>query len=200
MWDERYATDSYVFGTEPNDFLQAQVERIGPPPKRVLCLAEGEGRNGVYLAALGHQVTGVDNSAVGLGKAARLATERGVQLTLEQLDLTRAELPAEAFDAVVSIFCHLPAEHRPHFYSQIERTLKPGGCLLLEAYTPAQLGRGTGGPPHADRLVTARELASAFTMLNLELNRECDRPVIEGPAHSGMGAVVQCVASKPINA
>ena len=108
MWDERYSTDDYVYGTEPNDFLREQAELIGEAPKRVLCLADGEGRNGVYLAGLGHWVTSVDASSVGLRKAAQLAEEKDVALTTLNADLTAHEFAPESYDAVVSIFCHLP--------------------------------------------------------------------------------------------
>ena len=144
MWDERYSTDDYLYGTEPNDFLREQVQRLGPPPRRVLCLADGEGRNGVYLAGLGHAVTSVDASRVGLAKAARLAEAKGVALEILHADLTEHVFPAEAFDAVVSIFCHVPEAGRPHLHRQVARTLKPGGLLVLEAYTPDQVPRDTG--------------------------------------------------------
>ncbi|HSH49270.1 MAG TPA: class I SAM-dependent methyltransferase, partial [Halomonas sp.] len=102
MWDERYDTEDYVYGTEPNDFLREQVGLIGEAPKHVLCLADGEGRNGVYLAGLGHEVLSVDASAVGLGKARQLARRKDVSLKTLMADLTEHEFPAAAYDAVVS--------------------------------------------------------------------------------------------------
>ncbi len=196
MWDERYDTDDYVYGTEPNDFLREQANRIGEAPKRVLCLADGEGRNGVYLATLGHAVTSVDTSAVGLRKAARLAEQKGVALETLVADLTRHAFPAEAFDAVVSIFCHLPQAGRPHLHRQVAHTLKPSGLLLLEAYTPAQAARDTGGPSTPDHTLTAAELEAAFADFEILSSREFDRQVIEGRGHSGLGAVVQFIARK----
>ncbi|WFM71135.1 class I SAM-dependent methyltransferase [Halomonas sp. CKK8] len=196
MWDERYDTDDYVYGTEPNDFLREQVGLIGEPPREVLCLADGEGRNGVYLARLGHRVLSVDASAVGLRKAARLAEREGVPLETRLADLTEHTFPAEAFDAVVSIFCHVPEAGRPHLHRQVARTLKPGGILILEAYTPAQVPRDTGGPDTPDRTPTAVELEAAFADFEILASREFDRQVVEGRGHTGLGAVVQFIARK----
>ena len=197
MWDERYATDDYVYGTEPNDFLREQVGLIGEPPKKVLCLADGEGRNGVYLAKLGHRVLSVDASPVGLRKATRLAERENVPLETLVADLTEHTFAAEAFDAVVSIFCHVAEAGRPHLHAQVARTLKPGGMLILEAYTPAQVPRDTGGPDTPDRTPTAAELEAAFADFEILSSREFDRQVIEGRGHSGLGAVVQFIARKP---
>lgn len=196
MWDERYSTDDYLYGTEPNDFLREHAALIGEPPRDVLCLADGEGRNGVYLAGLGHRVTSVDASAVGLKKAARLAEEKGVALTTLHADLTEHEFAAESVDAVVSIFCHVPAAGRPHLHRQVIQALRPGGVLILEAYTPAQVPRDTGGPDTPDRTPTAAELDAAYTELAIELSRECERLVVEGRGHTGPGCVVQFIARK----
>ncbi|MDW7748539.1 class I SAM-dependent methyltransferase [Halomonas sp.] len=196
MWDERYDTDDYVYGTEPNDFLREQVGLIGEAPREVLCLADGEGRNGVYLAQLGHRVLSVDASAVGLRKAARLAERKGVPLETRLADLTEHTFDAEAFDAVVSIFCHVPEAGRPHLHRQVARTLKPGGILILEAYTPAQVPRDTGGPDTPDRTPTAAELEAAFAHFEILSSREFDRQVVEGRGHTGLGAVVQFIARK----
>jgi SAM-dependent methyltransferase len=196
MWDDRYSTDDYVYGTEPNDFLREQADLIGEAPKRVLCLADGEGRNGVYLAGLGHWVTSVDASSVGLRKAAQLAEEKGVALTTLNADLTAHEFAPESYDAVVSIFCHLPTAGRPHLHRQVIRALKPGGVLILEAYTPQQVPRDTGGPDTPDRTPTAAELDAAFAEMEIALSRECEREVVEGRGHTGLGAVVQFIARK----
>jgi SAM-dependent methyltransferase len=196
MWDERYDTDDYLYGTDPNDFLREHTALIGEAPKRVLCLADGEGRNGVYLAELGHWVTSVDASSVGLRKAAQLAEEKGVALTTLNADLTEHEFESASYDAVVSIFCHLPAAGRPHLHRQVIRALKPGGVLILEAYNPAQVPRSSGGPDTPDRTPTAAELDNAFAEFEITLSRECERDVVEGRGHTGLGAVVQFIARK----
>ena len=138
----------------------------------------------------------VDASPVGLRKAARLAERRGVTLETRVADLTEHVFPAERYDAVVSIFCHVPEAGRPHLHRQVARTLKPGGVLILEAYTPAQVPRDTGGPDTPDRTPTAAELDAAFADFEILLSREIEREVIEGRGHSGLGAVVQFIARK----
>ncbi len=196
MWDERYSTDDYVYGTEPNAFLAEQLAWL-PAGGRILTLAEGEGRNAVFLAEQGYQVTGLDASAVGLRKAAQLAKQRGVNVRLSVTDLAEADLGKACWDGVVSIFAHLPPDLRCSVHRRVVYALKPGGVLLLEAYTPAQLGRGTGGPPEAAMMMTAAILRKELSGLEFLLLRECEREIIEGHGHTGTGAVVQAIARKP---
>jgi SAM-dependent methyltransferase len=196
QWDARFATSDYAYGTRPNDFLVEVASRL-PPGARVLSLGEGEGRNAVYLAGLGHQVSAVDASAVGLAKAQRLAAERGVTLQTQVSDLGDYHLQPGAWDAVVSIFCHLPPALRSRVYREVVAALRPGGHVLLEAYTPAQLRHGTGGPPVAELLYTAAQLREDFAGLELERLQELERNVVEGRLHTGRAAVVQLVGRKP---
>lgn len=214
-WDERYQKDTYHYGTAPNDFLREQAPTLlsgallrettlnektlsgtAPQPPHILCLADGEGRNSVYLAGLGAHVTAVDISTVGLEKAQRLATEHGVRIQTQQADLTQCELPEQQYDGVVMIFCHLPSEQRPRLYQQIERSLKPGGWFLAECYTEDQLGRGTGGPPTPDLMLSLAELQQAFADYTPRYQQELVRPIHEGDGHTGEGAVCQFVAHK----
>jgi SAM-dependent methyltransferase len=161
----------------------------------VLSLAEGEGRNAVFLASLGLDVLGVDLSDVGLTKARKLAAAKGVTIRTEVADLATYDLPANAFGSVVSIFAHLPGAIRRRLYPQVERALKPGGLLLLEAYTPAQLPKTTGGPKDPDMLMTAAGLKREFPHLEVVLARELDRDVKEGGHRlGGVGSVVQFIA------
>ncbi|MEX1197494.1 MAG: class I SAM-dependent methyltransferase [Pseudohongiellaceae bacterium] len=193
MWDTRYKTEQYLYGTAPNDFLAGQYHCL-PENGRVLCLADGEGRNSVFLAGLGFDVTAVDQSAVGLEKADRLAREQDVSITLVQADLADWPLGSQQWDAIVAIFCHLPPTIRSHVHSQIPAALKPGGVLLLEAYTPAQLSLGTGGPPDVDLMQSADILEAELSSLNFRHLLETERDVFEGSGHTGRGAVVQVIA------
>ncbi|HEY5373670.1 MAG TPA: class I SAM-dependent methyltransferase [Polyangiaceae bacterium] len=194
FWDDRYRGDNYAYGTEPNDFLRASVSRI--PLGRVLCLAEGEGRNAVYLAARGYAVTAVDLSAEGLRKAERLARERGVVVELVQADLTSYELPGD-LAGVVSIFAHVPAVSRQRLHAQIPAALRPGGAFVLEAYRPEQLAFNTGGPRDAALLPTLADLRRELASLTLVVAQEVEREVQEGNYHCGRSATVQVVGLKP---
>jgi SAM-dependent methyltransferase len=191
MWDERYAQPGFAFGTEPNEFLVAVAGRIPVGP--VLSLGEGEGRNAAFLAGLGHRVVAVDQSEVGLAKARRLAADRG--LTIETVRADLAEYPIEpgAWAGIISIFCHLPRRVRAPLYAAVVRGLRPGGILVLEAYTLNQIGRGTGGPQDPDMLVSLATLTEELAGLDLVHARELDRDVREGAYHTGVASVVQLI-------
>ncbi len=197
-WDLRYAEPGWAFGTEPNDFLRAQAARLAPA-SRVLCVAEGEGRNAVFLAGLGHQVHAVDAARIGLEKAEALARERGVTITTEVADLTDYRITPESYDAIVSIFAHLPAEARLRLHPRLVTALSPGGLLILEGYTPAQLRAGTGGPEAPSKFFTRGMLSRELTGLEWLLAQETEREVIEGRYHTGRAFVVQMVGVKPRN-
>jgi len=194
-WDARYAEEGWAFGTEPNDFLREQAHHLAPGG-RVLCLAEGEGRNAVWLAQRGFDVTGVDLAILGLEKAQRLAAERGVHLTTVVADLATFEFGSAAWDGIVSIFAHVPAAARRRIHTGVLAGLAPGGVLLLEAYRPQQIGRGTGGPPDEERLMNLERLRPELGTLDWLLARELDRDVVEGRCHTGAASVVQLVARK----
>ena len=195
MWDERYAGEQFMYGTEPNDFLRQQALSI-PAGGRVLCLAEGEGRNAVHLAERGFVVTGVDGSAVGLSKARGLAAQRGVPLTTVVDDLARFELGEACWDGIVSIWCHLPASLRASLHPRIVRALAPGGVLVLEHYHPRQVSYGTGGPPDPTMLMTLEELRRDFAAFEELHGVETERSVSEGSGHHGRSAVTQFVGRK----
>ncbi len=197
QWDARFSTEDYAYGTQPNDFLVEVTPSLPPAPARILSLGEGEGRNAVYLASRGHQVTAVDASAVGLDKARRLAADRGLVLTTEVCDLAAYPIAPGEWDAVVAIFCHLPMPLRRTIHQAVVQGLRPGGLFILEAYTPAQLGRGTGGPPVRELLYTAEELREDLVGLEWPILREREREVVEGRLHTGRAAVVQLLARKP---
>ena len=195
MWDERYRGEEYVYGTAPNDFLRSQVGNV--PAGRVLCLAEGEGRNAVFLAEQGLRVTAVDQSSVGLAKAERLAAERGVAIETVVADLADFLIEPDAWDGIVSIFAHMPASARVHIHRQVVRGLRSGGVLVLEAYRPEQLQYKTGGPPVVDMMMDLDGLRTELSGLEFEFAAETVRDVQEGPLHHGPGAVVEVLARKP---
>jgi len=194
-WDERYAGEDFWYGTEPNDFLKDQAAAL-PARGRVLCLGEGEGRNATFLAAQGHTVVALDASAVGLAKAKRLAAERRVRIETTQADLADYRFEPAAWDAIVSIWCHLPHDLRARVHRGVVDALRPGGAYLLESYTPAQLSFRTGGPKSLDLLPSLAELRAELAGLRLEVGLEREREVHEGRAHNGRSAVVQVLARK----
>jgi SAM-dependent methyltransferase len=198
MWNERYSEPGFAYGVEPNDFLAATAERYLPSHGEVLSLAEGEGRNAVYLARHGFRVTAVDGSAVGLEKARALAAKHGVELETVVADLAAFDLGIERWDGIVSIWCHLPSELRARLHRSVVAALRPGGVFLLEAYTPDQLGYKTGGPSSAELLMTLPAVRSELAGLEFLVGEEKLREVHEGAYHDGMSAVLQVVARKPL--
>lgn len=195
MWDERYSTDEYIYGTKPNDFLAKHFAAL--PKGRVLSLADGEGRNGVFLATQGYDVTALDASEVGLAKAKRLAEENGVRIETIHADLTDFDPGVEQWDGIVSIFAHIPGDVRRRLYGQVATCLRPGGVFLLEAYTPAQIGRGTGGPQSEDLLPNCEKLRNELVGMTFQHLEELERDVVEGKFHTGRAAVVQAIARRP---
>jgi SAM-dependent methyltransferase len=194
LWDQRYNREDYVYGTEPNDFLRQHVTSL--PAGRVLCLAEGEGRNAVFLAQQGFQVTAVDASSVGLQKAQRLARQRGVDIETVHADLANFVIEPQRWDAIVSIFCHVSPSIREMLHRQVVMGLREGGVLLLEAYTPKQIEYGTGGPPVPELTMQLSDLKQELAGLQFDHGVELDREVVEGEFHTGIGAVVQVLAIK----
>ena len=198
MWDSRYSEPGFAYGLEPNDFLRAECPRIAPGG-RVLCLAEGEGRNAVFLARQGYDVTAVDLSSVGLKKAEQLAREQGVSISTEHVDLADYDLGIKEWDGIVSIFAHVPPAVRLRLHNQMDEALKPGGHFILEAFTIRQLEmEGIGGPPEAmkDYFMALPELRQELAALELLHAEELDRQIFEGPCHRGLSAVVQILGRK----
>lgn len=197
MWDERYNVPEFIFGTEPNVFLTQQAYRL-TPGQRVLAVADGEGRNGVWLAQQGLSVLSVEGSAVAQAKAKKLAQERGVSLDFECADLLQWQWGEARFDAVVAIFIQFAAPAgRKILFDGMKAALKPGGLLLLQGYTPRQLEFKTGGPSSAENMYTEamlREMLAGWEILQLH---EHDEHISEGAHHHGMSALIDVVARKP---
>lgn len=182
-----------MFGTEPNDFLVEQSALLRSP---VLSLGEGEGRNAAFLASLGCEVHAVDNSAVGLSKAKALARSRGLDIRTIEADLTDYVPAEDHYQAVVSIFAHLPSPVRRLLYPRVARCLKPGSILLMEAYAEAQISRDTGGPKNLDMLMSEQKIREEFPDFEVLVLREVERDVCEGSGHTGRACVVQFIGRK----
>ncbi|SKA76505.1 SAM-dependent methyltransferase [Desulfobaculum bizertense] len=195
LWDRRYSEEGFTFGTCPNAFLTRSVSHL-TPGGHLLSLGEGEGRNAVWLAQQGFRVTAVDASRIGLDKAQSLARQRGVRITTIQANLADFPLPPSEYDGIISIFCHLPPKVRVPLYQRCAKTLRPSGIIILEAYTPDQLNRDTGGPQDAKRLMTAQILRDEFPSLRRILLQERIRSVYEGKLHTGKSSVVQFIGQR----
>ena len=196
-WNERFSGSEYVFGTAPNAFLAHQAHLLRPGEK-VLAVADGEGRNGVWLAEQGLDVRSFDFSPVGVEKARCLGKARGVTLSTELANAAAWRWEPARFDVVVAIFIQFAGpELRQKIFEGIRRTLVPGGLLLLQGYRPEQLRYGTGGPSCAENMYTADLLRSSFPDFVLLKLEEHDSHTSEGTGHVGMAALIDLVARKP---
>ena len=196
-WNQRYARDDYLFGTRPNAFLARQAWHL-VPGQRALAVADGEGRNGVWLAEQGLRVHAVDASPVALEKARRLAASRGVDVEFELADLADWAWPEAAYDVVVAIFIQFAdPELRARHFEGMRRALVPGGLLLLEGYRPEQRAYGTGGPSAVVNLYTEKLLRQEFAGFAIEELAAYDAVIQEGAGHHGMSALIDLVARKP---
>lgn len=197
MWNDRFAQPGYLFGTEPAAFLVAHQAWVRPGA-RALSVADGEGRNSVFLAQKGAEVTAFDMSPNALAKARALAEARGVSVDYREGDIAHWPWAPEAYDLVVGVFIQFtPPPQRAAVFAGMIRTLAPGGTLLLHGYTPAQIGHGTGGPRVAENLYTEALLREAFGELEIRELTAYEREIDEGAGHSGLSALIDLVAVKP---
>ncbi len=195
-WEARFSQEGYLFGTEPNAFLRAQAHRLRPGLD-VLSVADGDGRNGVWLAEQGLNVHAVDFSPTAIKKAGALAKARGVAIRTECADLFSWVWPSEAYDVVVAIFLQFaPPDERKRMFEGMKRALKPGGLLLMEGYGPKQLDYGTGGPKRLDWLYTPALLEDAFSdFSSIEID-EYETELDESDRHRGMSALIDFIGRK----
>ncbi|AQS50938.1 SAM-dependent methyltransferase [Paenalcaligenes hominis] len=195
FWHKKFDQSEYFYGQDPNDFLRETATHL-PRGGRVLSLGEGEGRNAVYLAELGFQVTALDSAQSGLDKVTRLAQNKNVTVTTLWADLADYVFEPCAWDGIISIFCHLPPAVRQRVHTQIPQALTANGVFLLEAYTPKQLDYKTGGPSNIALLYQARTLAAELQPLAFTRLVETERYIHEGQGHQGQSAVVQVIATQ----
>lgn len=197
VWDARFAaTDDFIFGTQPNAFMVSQAHLFKPGMK-VLAVADGEGRNGVWLAQQGLQVTAVDGSHVALEKAQRLAQQRGVTLDFVCADLVTWDWGSNVYDAIVAIFIQFAGPRlRPKLFQRANQALKPGGVFLLQGYHTKQLQYKTGGPSSIENLYTEPQLRAELAHMDIVHFERYDAELNEGAGHKGMSALIDVVARK----
>lgn len=197
-WNSRFSKDGYVFGTEPNEWLHRHANTL-KSGSRILCVADGEGRNSVWLAKQGHHVEAFDISEVGVAKARRLALEGGAHVDFTVANCDDFTWPEGLYDGVVAIFVQFadPAM-RTRLFRNMARSLNPGGSLMLLGYTPKQLDYGTGGPSIFSHLYTPEMLREAFGDLDIQVLEEYEAELNEGAGHKGHSAVIGFVATRPL--
>ncbi|HKO90078.1 MAG TPA: class I SAM-dependent methyltransferase [Polyangiaceae bacterium] len=197
FWNRRFATESYIFGVQPAAFLVDNAHYL-PPGSRVLAPADGEGRNSVFLAELGHRVVATDIAPEGIAKAQKLAASRGVNVDFRHLDLQGWQWPEAEFDAVVAIFLQFaPPAFRDEIFAGMKRAVRPGGVVLLHGYTPKQLEYRTGGPSAVEQLYTEELLRASFADWQLLRLQAYERELDEGAGHKGQSAIIDLVARRP---
>ncbi|TAA73022.1 SAM-dependent methyltransferase [Planococcus salinarum] len=197
-WHERFQEDDYLYGTEPNEFIEMMHAKLGLTGD-ALAIAEGEGRNAVHLAEQGMRVTAWDFAKSGLAKTEKLAQERKVSVFVAEVDLAQAEWPEGKWDEIICVFGHFPKEVQQKTFEGVRRALKPGGYFLMEVYSEEQLKFGTGGPKKESFLYRPEEVLAAFADFRLVhfFTGEVERN--EGKMHKGLSHVIQLAAQKPID-
>lgn len=195
-WNKRFEANDFIFGQEPNDYLRSQAALLRPGG-RALCVADGEGRNSVWLAAQGMKVDAFDIAQVGVAKARKLAAQAGVSVNYSVADCDQWPWPVGAYDLVAAIFIQFadPAMRERLFAHMIE-ALAPGGLLVLQGYTPEQLTHKTGGPPLLAHLYTEELLRNTFAALDILELKAYEADLTEGTQHKGRSALVGMVARK----
>ena len=194
FWDDRYSAKEYVFGEKPNIFFAEQLDTLTPGTIVLAC--EGEGRNAVYAASKGWRVLAFDSSEAGRAKAMELAKKHGVTFEYAIADVNAISYPEQSVDVVAFVYAHFPPEYRGAIHKRAGSWLKPGGRIILEAFTPRQLGNTSGGPKDADRLYTEELLTSDFVDLKTELMETRRLELTEGKGHEGAADIIRFAGSK----
>lgn len=194
MWNERYSTEEYVYGRDPNVFF---ARSLGPlSPGKLLLPGEGEGRNAAYAGSLGWEVDAFDQSSVGAEKAESLAREMGVEISYTVSGVEEFPFKAESYDAIALVYFHAPAPIRQLLHRQVVEALKPGGTLILEAFHTTQLGKDTGGPQNLEMLFSKEMLLEDFGGLEFEILEETEVDLEEGLFHGGLAKIIRLKGKK----
>lgn len=195
FWDDRYNEPGFAYGKEANDFLKSVTNQFKPNSK-ILCIAEGEGRNALYLAQLGHQVTALDFSLVGLTKLLEESSLQNLSMYTIHADLNEYELEKETWDVIVCIFGHFPLPVKQKVFNSIHQSLVKDGIIVMEVYSVDQLKYNTGGPQSSSLLYTKEELSSYFSEFsNIRINKTT-RHISEGKYHNGESSTIQIIGIK----
>lgn len=194
FWNERYSQTEYVYGEEPNAFFADQLDKL--KTGNIILPCEGEGRNGVYAASQGWKVNAFDSSEAGKGKALQLAEKKGVALEYTIEDATTITYPENSVDAVAFIYAHFPPDIRKEIHQKAINWLKPGGCIILEAFNPQQLQNNTGGPKDLLMLYTEKIIREDFKACKIELIQTLRADLKEGKHHEGMADIIRFVGIK----
>ncbi len=194
MWNQKYDCDGYFYGTQPNEWLRMNRHRL-PTAGTALAIADGEGRNGVYLASLGLQTTSVDASEVGVAKAAKLAQQKGVELNALHADLNEWQPQPDSVDVIASIYAHFPRDLRAKTHTACAAALKPGGVFVLEAFHPKQLGRTSGGPGNVELLYDVQTIVADLDGLKI-IEAQSGLTWLNEGRHDGEGYVTRVVAMR----
>lgn len=195
FWDERYNEPGFAYGLEANDYLVSISDQL-KPNSNILCIAEGEGRNAIYLAKQGHQVTAIDYSFVGLDKLSRYAALNSLQIETIHQDLNHYEFEENKWDVIVCIFGHFNKNLREKVFKSVYNSLKADGIFIMESYSELQLKNNTGGPQALEMLYSIDELATYFNNYsNIRINKT-ERMINEGKYHNGKSSTIQILAKK----
>lgn len=197
MWEDRFSTPDYLFGTEPASFLRRHADWLAPGMS-VLSVAEGEGRNAVFLAERGLRVRGLEDAPSAIAKAHRLAADRGVTIDMVKADVLAHDWAAESHDVVIGIFIQFaPPADRARLFAGMAQAVRPGGLILLHGYRPEQVALGTGGPKDPAHLYTDALLSEAYSGWDVQLSDSYDAMLTEGTGHVGRSALIDFIARKP---
>lgn len=195
MWDQRYASEAYIYGTEPNDWFAEKLNIM--KPGKLLLPGEGEGRNAVWAASAGWDVTAFDQSPEAMKKATQLATEKEVKINYLVKDIRCFRAEENTFDAIGLIYVHMPSEYRAKVHEELIKMIKPGGCMIFEAFSKAQLANNSGGPKDINLLYDPSEVREDFKSLKILEFQDIRIHLEEGQLHHGIAEVIRLFARKP---